>query len=57
MIKKLIYKLRYANHLNKITKCGMRHAWYCAGVEVDENDWWNFEPEEAASEEAGNWRD
>lgn len=58
-MKKLIFKLRYANHMcgrmNDYTITNMKFAWYNASVSWDDLDGPNSDPIDSADEEISCW--
>jgi len=53
---KLFWILRYAQHMNKRTRCGMKYGIYDAKVYVAEFEEWHEDtPQEAADESISCW--
>ena len=50
MLKKLIYKLKFARKINQITECGMLIGWHYASVFVFDHYWRQIGPDKAAIE-------
>ena len=55
-MSELIWKLRYALYMNKVSKCGICFGWYCAGAAVESwPDWIDEHPHDMAWEEMSCW--
>ena len=53
---KLFWILRYAQHMNKRTRCGMKYGIYDAKVYVAEfEEWHEDSPQDAADESISCW--
>ena len=60
-LAKTIWKMKYANYINKRTKVGFKFGWESATIQLEENlekdEWLEEDPEDMAYEELCCWSD